>query len=94
MVGVYSLDAKDTKTRRDSQLRRECRETAKGWNSFDAMDAKFDLMGAKFDRKLGAIDDKIEAKFDAFHRMLIFLLGGALSTLVGGLIAAAFTAPS
>jgi hypothetical protein len=68
---------------------------------FDGIDARFDAMDRKFDKKFdamegkfNAMDAKIDAKFDSFHRTVILLLGGALSTLVGGLIAAAFTALS
>lgn len=41
-----------------------------------------------------AMDAKWDAKFDSLNRTIIFLLGGSLSVVTGGLIAAAFSAIS
>jgi hypothetical protein len=38
----------------------------------------------------GAMDAKLDAKFDSLNRTIIVLLGGSLSVVTGGLIAAAF----
>jgi hypothetical protein len=58
----------------------------------DIREVRSDIKAVRTEMKGGF--EAVDAKFDSFHRTLILLLGGALSTLVGGLIAAAFTALS
>jgi len=40
------------------------------------------------DQRLAALDAKFDSKFDSLNRTIVYLLGGSLSVLVGGLLAA------
>jgi hypothetical protein len=41
----------------------------------------------KVDARFAAMDAKFDAKFDRLNRTIIYLLGGSLSILTGGLLA-------
>jgi hypothetical protein len=71
---------------------------------FEQVDRRFDRVDADIREVRGevhelrsemrtgfaALDAKFDAKFDSLNRTIIVLLGGSLSVVTGGLIAAAF----
>jgi hypothetical protein len=57
----------------------------------DIRELRADLKDQRAEMKAGfeALDAKFDAKFDRLNRTIVYLLGGSLSVLTGGLLAAA-----
>jgi hypothetical protein len=56
------------------------------------MNGGFKAIEATMDARFEAADAKFDAKFDRLNRTIIYLLGGSLSVLTAGLLAAAIHA--
>ncbi|HEX4306250.1 MAG TPA: hypothetical protein VHZ54_09455 [Solirubrobacterales bacterium] len=60
----------------------------------DVRELRGEVHGLRSDMKGGfaAIEAKFDAKFDSLDRTIIYLLGGSLSVVTGGILAAVFHA--
>jgi phage host-nuclease inhibitor protein Gam len=60
----------------------------------DIRELRGEVQGLRSDMNSGfaAIDAKFDAKFDSLNKTIIYLLGGSLSVVTGGILAAVFHA--